>query len=95
MKRIRILSSEEKNPRNKSPQVSTELALFCIANVLFLKRKDSNWILIFQKGEAGEEASSTTTEAQQYVDHNSYIIIDINLDRAMIEKRKLTDLFRK
>ncbi|CAF4294627.1 unnamed protein product [Rotaria socialis] len=48
-----------------------------------------------KKTEAGEDASSVTTEAQQYVEHSSYVTIDIVLDRPIIEKRKLSDLYRK
>ncbi|CAF0951914.1 unnamed protein product [Adineta steineri] len=49
-----------------------------------------------KKAEAGgEEVVATTTDAQQYVDHNSYITIDISFDRPIIEKRQLSDLRRK
>ncbi|CAF0845464.1 unnamed protein product [Rotaria sordida] len=48
-----------------------------------------------KKTELGEESSSATTEAQQYIESSSYITIDIVLDRPIIEKRKLNELYRK
>ncbi|CAF2607832.1 unnamed protein product [Rotaria sp. Silwood2] len=48
-----------------------------------------------KKTELGEEASSVTTEAQQYIEYSSYVTIDIVLDRPIIEKRKLSELYRK
>ncbi|CAF0731760.1 unnamed protein product [Adineta ricciae] len=48
-----------------------------------------------KKVESGEEVAPTTSETQQYLEQNSYIIMDITVDRPIIEKRSLSDLFRK
>lgn len=45
--------------------------------------------------DSSEESSSTTTEAQQYLESNTYITIDIVLERPIIEKRKLSELHQK
>ncbi|CAF0848612.1 unnamed protein product [Didymodactylos carnosus] len=47
-----------------------------------------------KKPEAGDE-NVATTEAQQYVEHNSYIIVEIAFEKPIIEKRKLYELTRK
>jgi len=48
-----------------------------------------------KKTDSSEESSSTTTEAQQYLESNTYITIDIVFERAIIEKRKLSELHQK
>ncbi|UJR26687.1 hypothetical protein I4U23_008003 [Adineta vaga] len=94
------LSSTKKDTKSGTEKPPTSSAGVSASKKTLCKEIYDRFAHVFvyfdlKKAESGEEAAPTTSETQQYLEQNSYIIIDIVLDRPIIERRELSDLIRK